>query len=600
MSTTHASPGSPPIPGSPIFDAPEFPTLRKTRPLPRRAHGLDIEAILDDVLEGVARGEVEGDGGGDPLDDPGYGVLPAVDLPLGSTRRIGGSAATNGHTSTTFELPLDELEGDEGEADGGYYSDRMQHGNNAKKRKVPAAGVGAVGAGPYRHRDAVEEEQAASHDHSVFPPQASVDGQTSNNSNSTTVRPLSKGKLSPATYAGIAHKEMLKTRKRQLAAVLGALSHGDTLALDQALSATYPVAGLIPMSFASSVAGDEVRMRMSFSASGNGEGPKTRLSKRAAPRGARVFKKGMLPRHPDSAPFPQCDFGFRSPSATSKRLVTTKEEVAALRKRFEAELTRQAAKAAKLAATHRLATARGARGTKRPERVKQRARAGTNTARGGDDRQAGFLEPAQGSRPGSAQQPTSPGRQQHTAIPPLHSPPPTSKPHGKKKKKRSALANASNPHHLRNYVPSRLPHSSPAAGSGAAGAGQLCGPFDLSPFPLRFLAADIPPRRGKRGNRNLAVPAETPGQPGGQSLTNPADEWICSMCEHELFYGDDAAFRRAVRNRKKILSRRRRALERARGGARKKGGGGGNVGAVGRGDDGESDEDDDEDRKSVV
>jgi len=41
------------------------------------------------------------------------------------------------------------------------------------------------------------------------------------------------------------------------------------------------------------------------------------------------------------------------------------------------------------------------------------------------------------------------------------------------------------------------------------------------------------------------------------------DEWVCAFCEFDLFYGDEAGFRRALRNRKKILRRRRRARERA-------------------------------------
>ena len=49
-----------------------------------------------------------------------------------------------------------------------------------------------------------------------------------------------KARASAATIAGLQHKDMLKTRKRQLAAVLGAISGGDDLALDQALAARYP------------------------------------------------------------------------------------------------------------------------------------------------------------------------------------------------------------------------------------------------------------------------------------------------------------------------------------------------------------------------
>lgn len=155
---------------------------------------------------------------------------------------------------------------------------------------------------------------------------------------------------------------------------------------------------------------------------------------------------------------------------------------------------------------------------KRPDRAQQRARttATPGGARGGDQT-AEFLD------------------QSALGI----------KPRGKKKK-RSALANASNPHHLRNYVPSRLPHS------GQTNPSQTSQNY-LGPLPMRFLSAEIPPRRRKK--------AQTP--PPMPQLTNPADEWICAFCEYELFYGDDQDYRRAVRNRKKILRRRRRARERA-------------------------------------
>lgn len=113
-----------------------------------------------------------------------------------------------------------------------------------------------------------------------------------------------------------------------------------------------------------------------------------------------------------------------------------------------------------------------------------------------------------------------------------------------KKKKRSALANASNPHHLRNYVPSRIPNSGPPAHVTAA---QVAQNF-LGPPPTKFLLADL-------GSRKPATsPDLQPAVP---------DEWICSFCEYDLFYSQDANFRRAVRSRKKILRRRRRARERA-------------------------------------
>ena len=114
-----------------------------------------------------------------------------------------------------------------------------------------------------------------------------------------------------------------------------------------------------------------------------------------------------------------------------------------------------------------------------------------------------------------------------------------------KKKKRSARANASNPHHLRNYVPSRLPHS------GQANATTLSAQDFLSPLPTRFLSTDIPPRRRKKA----------PVAPIS-SLNNPIEEWICPFCEYDLFYGGYEDYRRAINNRKKILKRRRGARDR--------------------------------------
>jgi len=119
-----------------------------------------------------------------------------------------------------------------------------------------------------------------------------------------------------------------------------------------------------------------------------------------------------------------------------------------------------------------------------------------------------------------------------------------------KKKKRSALANASNPHHLRNYVPSRIPNQGqPSAAQLGANAQNM-----LSPLPLLFLSAQIPPRRGTRQRASTVAASQ---------LANPAEEWICPTCEYRLFYGDEQGYRTGVRNRKRILKRRRRARERA-------------------------------------
>jgi len=252
-----------------------------------------------------------------------------------------------------------------------------------------------------------------------------------------------------------------------------------------------------------------------------------RLSRRKGPRLARsaralVNLNTNTPKVKTSparkiVALPVSDFSFVCHSATSDRLVATKEEVALLRSRFEAELARQATKAAEAAAQARqaaLAASKGAKGN----RAQQRAR--TNGVIGGNhgDERAEFLD------------------QSLLGL----------KPRGSKKKKRSALAIASNPHHRRNYVPSRLPQSGQANPAQAA----LNAQNYLGPPPFRFLSAEIPARRRKKSQGSSVPTAQ---------LTNPTDEWICPFCEYELFYGSDADYRRGVRNRKKILRRRRRA-----------------------------------------
>jgi hypothetical protein len=192
--------------------------------------------------------------------------------------------------------------------------------------------------------------------------------------------------------------------------------------------------------------------------------------------------------------------------------------VAILHSRFEAELARQAAKAAE-GAKKVVSTITNGPNVKRSVGFKQKLRTDKSiNGRGGDE-------------PNGPDQ-SAPGAKR-----------------GGKKKKRSALANASNPHHLRNYVPSRLPNSTQTNGTQVNVNSQGY----LGPSPLRFLSAQIPPRRKGKGGENAAA----------FTLTNPLEEWICPFCEYKLFYGEEPGYTKAVKSRKKILKRRRRAQERA-------------------------------------
>lgn len=213
---------------------------------------------------------------------------------------------------------------DEDHGEGDYVDHLQQHGNT-KKRKVPAnmsgggrhghrgdtgsgdnsgaddddgqggfggsGGLGEISRGIPTGRPFEYDHPSQSGDQGPLSP-SSISGST------LSLLPGRKPKMSAATRAGLQHKEVLKSRKKQLAAVLGALSHGDTLALDQALSARYPYGlpgelkgALVP--------------------------PKTRLSKRKGPRILRELRaKNVGGVESTDFDFPSGDFSFVHKSAS--------------------------------------------------------------------------------------------------------------------------------------------------------------------------------------------------------------------------------------------------------------------------------------------
>ncbi|KAJ7860370.1 hypothetical protein B0H14DRAFT_2744503 [Mycena olivaceomarginata] len=534
---------------SPIFDVPEFPTLRRVKPLPKRRRTSEASQPDGDdpspALPGLPFPLPGPDATAEELIAHAESLsahmalqsyyMPGLQDIFNRSAELAGAA--NGNAN--IRLGLNNLngnyedDGEDGEDDG---MEHLQQPGNTKKRKVPATNPSA--SPPGHDRDPGDPALSGGEDEdrdgrSIPTGRTSDDGggavdvyQPPSGSPFAGLG-IRKGRPPPITLAGLQHKEMLKSRKRQLAAVLGALSHGDTLALDQALSANYAF-------IAGGAAG----------ALENAPAQRVRISRRFSPRLARAARFSEKFRHPDKRAFLECEFTFAVPCSTADRLIATKEEVAMLRGRFEAELARQAAKAAKLAAANKLMATLPVKSNrqKRGSRT-QSSRVARTTS-------------AQTTTTSITTTPVKNGDLEGGGVDVLLGLP---KPRGKKKK-RSALANASNPHHLRNYVPSRLPHSD--SGHAANGAP----PAASSDLALRFLSADIPPRR--RRNKNAAAAAAAGAGAGatagvGEALTNPADEWICAFCEYQLFYGDDAQHRRAVRNRKKILRRRRRARERA-------------------------------------
>ncbi|KAJ3905903.1 hypothetical protein F5879DRAFT_798619 [Lentinula edodes] len=522
---------------SPIFDVPEFPTLRRVKPLPKRRRTSSTHfSVLDSSLPPIPLSLPGPDATAEELlahaDAPQSYYFPILDAAAANINAVadGFANAVEPAGLGIHNLSLRDRDEHSDRGDGDY----IDQPGNAKKRKVPANTSHLQGA-----RDATSGEEDAEDPDGPLMIGIPTAGEGGKSSMSTFRRLLGRRKtrLSAVTLAGLQHKETLKVRKRQLAAVLGALSLGDTLALDQALSSNsaYPFSS-------SSSAPDDALVPLPV---GGKPSLKIRLSKRAGPRMARSVSSRLKDDEETHVQVPGSDFTFVCYSATADRLSATKKEVATLRRRFEDELARQASNAASLAAATRAVASPL---SSRSSRQKRSGKARTDKKLRNQPPE--FLDPAlDGQTYGAGGMQNNPDN-----IPSFNA---KSSRNGKKKK-RSALANASNPHHLRNYVPSRLPYTAGGCPSNANGMNQANG-NDLGPFPIRFLSAEIPPRRSNRSKRSQAQEQ----QQLSTSLTNPADEWLCVFCEYELFFGDEGEYRKALRRRKTVLKRRRRARERA-------------------------------------
>jgi len=281
---------------------------------------------------GVAMGGLGSLGMGLPgMNGMTMGMGAGMGMGMGVTGSHSPTAVLGSSQERVGERESRGREEDGGRGDGDYV-DHIRQPGNTKKRKVPAnagssprggdggdtgrvgspsgyldeeGGDGSLvgtGADTEPHRDGGRDRDR---DYEAIPgspayPPPPFPGQLS-------MLVQKKGKLTAATLAGLQHKEVLKTRKRQLAAVMGALSHGDTLALDQALSANYPFVGGIG---SASAGGGSI-----------GEHLKIHKSKRKTVRLARAMKLVLETperryRHPDAVPFPTGGFLFCCPSAS--------------------------------------------------------------------------------------------------------------------------------------------------------------------------------------------------------------------------------------------------------------------------------------------
>lgn len=209
----------------------------------------------------------------------------------------GGIFGGRDHAGTVFSSLRSGRDQEEGGGEGDYL-DHFQQPGNTKKRKVPA-NPAANGPGHESNGSGSGDDEPTDRAIPTGRPEHEYDAVGAANSSGTLLQ--MKNRMSRATLAGLQHKEMLKNRKRQLAAVLGALTHGDTLALDQALSANYPFAN-------SGLAADMQSQDLI----------KVRLSRRPVARLARAFRafQTQLPPSDKPHPFPQSEFPFKFHSAS--------------------------------------------------------------------------------------------------------------------------------------------------------------------------------------------------------------------------------------------------------------------------------------------
>ncbi|KAG8903909.1 hypothetical protein FRB99_002566 [Tulasnella sp. 403] len=394
--------------------------------------------------------------------------------------------------------------------------DRDQQGNT-KKRKVPAAAHQRANlsdndvAGDDRDERSKDGSGGLSRDDDG----ASVD---SNGAPSPTKAPSPRGKprLSPTAANAMKLKEIMKTRKRQMLAVLGPATLGENLALDLALAAplnwslkpndSHPTKNRSENYFRTPA---QVRRRK-----------RTALLTAAA---VRVRSSGWR------CTLPSAKFTFKISCPTNLRMKAIMAEVSTFKSRFGPELVRLAAKQVETAkrSTSTSISQDGKRGTGNRKMLSSSVNSSSEPPSASPDANPASISPATNNTPSS-----------------------------KKKKKRVVSSKANDPHQIRNYVPSRLPSASGGPQPPTAVQAERNRQNLVSPHPVRFLAAEPNPRPRSKSNGQVKVSSSLPP-------VQPEDEWICSFCEYSLFYGDEISWKRAIRNRKALLNRRRRARERA-------------------------------------
>lgn len=261
-------------PSSPGFDIPDYLPLRRVKPLPKRkrsspdpAGSLPLNTMLPPILppppgpdataeELIAHAEVLS----------AQITFQSYFLPTLSGGAADLTPRGNVEMAPSFVEPPAELidhratpgSGGEGARHEGDHTDQMQQQGNAKKRKVPAHLSGSQTGPDSTDEHSGEEQQQQQQqpgggDQRVSPSSfaspatataagaqaISAPDEEEPRFSGTEADDGRRGKVLPATMVGLRQKQVLKHRRRQLAALLDSRSVGDSLALDQALLANY-------------------------------------------------------------------------------------------------------------------------------------------------------------------------------------------------------------------------------------------------------------------------------------------------------------------------------------------------------------------------
>jgi hypothetical protein len=257
-------------PSSPGFDIPDYLPLRRVKPLPKRKHSSPDLArslplnttMLPPILppppgpdataeELIAHAEVLSA----QITFQSY-FLPTLTGVTDFTTATTTTTTTTTNSRGSVNMPLvDPSPADLVDVTSPFHegrendrTDQTQQQGNAKKRKVPAHLSGSQMRPDWADVHSGEEEEKQSGAGERVLPSSLGSLAASAAVASPREEPFQggaaeggdrrqQGKLLPATMVGLRKKQVLKHRRRQLAGLLGSLSLGDSLALDQALLA---------------------------------------------------------------------------------------------------------------------------------------------------------------------------------------------------------------------------------------------------------------------------------------------------------------------------------------------------------------------------